>query len=168
MTGKIDVREIVSDHLATLVNDGTGKRSWIDYFVFFAVPAAIAAACYYYGVTFKDATPAIVITALSIFAGLLINVLVLIYTISRSSTATTSAFEVSEAKFLRQTFANISFAILTAIIAIIVLVVALFFDGLALQIVSAVLIFLLANFVLTMLMTVKRIHIALSSRFLRT
>ena len=167
MTSKINISQIFMDHMDTLRNEGTDEISKIDLSIFIGVPLLFALAYYVLGWSLsKDATN-LIITGMSIFAGLMINVLVLIYTVALNTKTETETAEEAyvEKRFLRQIFANISFSISTSVL-IVVILGASFFLGLRTQnVLSTAAIFLLGNFLLTLLMTLKRLHIPLSKRF---
>jgi hypothetical protein len=82
MTSKINITQIVRDHVATLKNEGTGKFSFFDIVIFVVLPFALALIYYAFGWTFSENATSRVVTGMSIFAGLMINVLVLIYTVA--------------------------------------------------------------------------------------
>lgn len=162
MSSKINIICIISDHIDTLVDEGSGSVSKTDYITFFAVPLACGIGGYFLSVPIDKDIAAGAISALSIFAGLLINVLVLIYTIkSGNSHDEKTAIEV---KFLRQIFANLSFAILIAVATTIVLVLIPAAQSFA-KILTSVAVAFSANFVLTLLMALKRLHLLLRERF---
>lgn len=167
MISKINISEIFVDHFATLKNESTGKISASDIAVFLISPLLLAGASYYLVWSFSETATNLVITGMSIFAGLMINVLVLIYTValntqSKNSTEAESAIE---RRFLRQIFANISFSICISVFIVVLAGVAFFVSATSKQILTAITIFLLGNFLLTLFMILKRLHILLTRRF---
>jgi hypothetical protein len=167
MSSKIDITQIAMDHLATLRNERTGRISIVDLAIFIGVPFLFAAAYYVCGWSLsKDATN-LIITGMSIFAGLMINVLVLIYTVALNTKTEDETVEeaIVEKRFLCQIFANISFSISTSVLIVIILGLSFFLGANIQNAISAVAFFLLGNFLLTLLMTLKRLHILLSKRF---
>lgn len=167
MSSKINISQIVFDHLATLRNESTGKISATDILMFLLVPLLLAVISYWWGWSLsKDATN-LVVTAMSIFAGLMINVLVLIYTVALNTKPDEETVEEAELekRFLCQIFANISFSICTSVLIVVVLSFSYFLEAKAQLVVSSIACFLLGNFLLTLLMTLKRLHILLSRRF---
>lgn len=167
MSSKINISQIVVDHLATLRNESTGKISAMDLLIFLLVPLVLAVISYLMGWSLsKDATN-LVVTAMSIFAGLMINVLVLIYTVALNTKPDEETVEeaILEKRFLRQIFANISFSICTSVLIVVILSFSYFLEARAQLVVSSVAYLLLGNFLLTLLMTLKRLHILLSKRF---
>jgi hypothetical protein len=167
MSSKINISQIAMDHLATLRNERTGRISALDLAIFVLMPFLLALAYYFLGWSLsKDATN-LIITGMSIFAGLMINVLVLIYTVALNTKTESETAEeaVLERRFLRQIFANISFSISTSVLIVIILGLSFFVGSKSQSAVSAIAFFLLGNFLLTLLMTLKRLHILLSKRF---
>lgn len=167
MSSKINITQIVTDHLATLRNERTGKISAVDLAMFIGAPFVLAVAYYVLGWSLsKDATN-LIITGMSIFAGLMINVLVLIYTVALNTKVEDVTAEEAflEKRFLRQIFANISFSISVSVLIVIVLGLSFFVEARTQKAISAFAFFLLGNFLLTLLMTLKRLHILLSKRF---
>jgi len=169
MSSKINVTDILSDHYATLRNESTAKISILDLFVFLGAPFSLGIILFIKRFEISDAAVTTIITAMSIFAGLLINVLVLIYTVSQGVdqlTATRGKEDVeAEKRFLREIFANISYAVLISIVSVIALVMVDWADAFAKRLLSAVIAVLVAHFVLTLMMAIKRIHILLTGRF---
>jgi hypothetical protein len=167
MSSKINISQIVMDHVATLKNERTGKFSSLDLGIFLVLPIGLAAAYYGCGWKFSESATGLVITGMSIFAGLMINVLVLIYTVALNTrTADETAEEaIIERRFLREIFANISFSITTSVFIVIIVGFTFFAGDKTQRVLSSLAVFLLCNFLLTLLMTLKRLHILLTKRF---
>jgi hypothetical protein len=163
---KIDIRSIVQDHLRTLIAYDSGKTSRGDVALFYLVPIVIAVGLALGGVTLDPTAVNILITALSIFTGLLLNLLLLIHGLIRKGV---DAGIPDERIVLRQLYCNISYNILIAIVALMpLLAITIFPHHLAVVRGSSVIIyFLVANFVLTLLMILKRVHALLTSEFRR-
>lgn len=166
---KINIVDIVRDHFATLKDERTRKLSLLDLFIFFGLGVIAAVISYAKCLLLEENTISVMITALSIFAGLLINVLILIYTVSQRPQASGDQIETQRAelerRFLREIFANLSFAILMAVLCVILLVAVIFFTGNVAAVLSALVAMLIVDFLLTLLMSLKRIHILLTNRF---
>nr|WP_314095178.1 hypothetical protein [uncultured Shinella sp.] len=161
MTSKIDLRAIVHDHFATFKDEATGKNSILDFVVMVGLPVVVAIGSAIAGFHVPDEHVGTLISAFAIFGGLLFNVLVLIY--SFSSGAETP--DVIREKLVQQSFANISFAVMTSLLAVMLLVLLLFVGGLGQSIVESIIYFVGLNFILTMLMVLKRMHILLRGKF---
>ena len=106
---KIDVRDIVVGHLKTLRDASTSKASAYDYVLFYVVPIVPALALVYFGVKLTDGTIAVLATALSILAGLLFNLLVLLHTLTWEKRGDPFDREVDE--LMAQLHVNIAYAI---------------------------------------------------------
>jgi hypothetical protein len=168
MSTKINITQILLDHLATLKNESTGQLSVLDIGIFFGLPTVLAILYYVFGGIFSESATSLIVTGMSIFAGLMINVLVLIYTVALNTRTADETLEEAfvERRFLREIFANISFSITTSVLIVVVVSFSFFAPAKAQGLLSAVAVFLLVNFLLTLMMTLKRLHILLTKRFL--
>lgn len=79
---KINVRHIVSEHVETLREYGSNRRNWPDFLVFYALPIIALILMLAYGIQLTDSTIDVLATALSVLAGLLFNLLVLLHTLT--------------------------------------------------------------------------------------
>jgi hypothetical protein len=166
MLVKIDIRDIVSDHLKTLTNFNTGKRSVGDVLLFFVVPLGLGIGLATLDFRLNATTANGLITALAVFAGLLFNLLVLVHGLLRAATDTPRFKE--ERQLIREIYANISFAILISLGAIIVLLACLFPGPRWAWITGSIAAyFLIGNFLLTLLMVLRRVHTVLKLEFKR-
>ena len=164
MLAKIDIRDIVRDHLATLVDYRTQKSSGLDYVLFFVVPAVAAAGLMYVKVGLTDTAVNVLITALSIFAGLLFNLLVLIASLVDKRSAPTG--ESDARQVMKSIYANIAYSLLVSLLTLLPLgVFATLNDALAKKIAMAVSYYFIGHFALTLLMVLKRMHVLLSFEF---
>ncbi|MBB5041944.1 hypothetical protein [Shinella fusca] len=163
MTSKIDLRAIVQDHFATFKDEATGKFSALDFAVMVGFPIAVAVGSAVAGFHIPDGHVGTLISAFAIFGGLLFNVLVLIYSFSSGEEEPDPVRE----ELVQQSFANISFAVMSSLLAVMLLVVLLFVGGIGQIIIEAVIYFVGLNFLLTMLMVLKRMHILLRGKFTR-
>jgi hypothetical protein len=161
VTSKINLSTIFSDHLATLRDEGDVKLSATDLFVMFGIPALAALGSIFFGFHIPNTHIGTLISAFAIFGGLLFNVLVLIYSFSSGE----NRRDENGQRLVRQSFANISFAVMSSLLAVILLVILLFSSGVFQIIVEGMIYFVGINFILTMLMVLKRIHILLRANF---
>lgn len=153
MLSKINISDIIINHTATLKNDNTKKTGIDDYFTFLLIPIILTSILLYFKVVLSDEALNIVITTLSIFVGLLFNVIVLIFDIiKRDSTKKVKNV------VLKELLANISFTILISIIAIIFTVLTFINNDVAKMVFTGLVYFLLSIFVFTVLMVLKRMH----------
>lgn len=164
MSTKLDPSEIIKEHLSTMNNESTGRVSPVDVFVFFVAPVVAAALIMLLNCKgFDSSSVGIWIGALSILAGLMINVLVLLYTVK--AVGPTEDEENDQIDLIKQVNANLLFSVLVALFAIVLLCIVAVLDGIAERFVSAVIIALLINFTLTILMTLKRLKALVDLRF---
>lgn len=166
MSSKIDVRDLVRDHMATLVDRRTGKSSKLDLAVFFVLPLAVASVLALRDWTLSHEASSILITALSIFAGLLFNLLVLVHGLIRREDPLRQA---DERVLVKQIYANISYATLVSLSALLPLVGQALWDsgGWPGRVLSFIGYFLIGNFLLTLYMILKRVHTLLGNEFSR-
>jgi hypothetical protein len=87
---KINVWPIVVDHWKTLRDYGSSSASMRDMLWFTGVPVATAGLLLYHRVLLSTDAVSVLITALSIFAGLLLNLLLLTHNIIAGSAAASS------------------------------------------------------------------------------
>ena len=164
MLDKIDVRDIITDHYRTLVDDATKKRAKLDYVLFLGLPLAAAMASVYGSVVVTDTAVNVLITALSILAGLLLNVLVLIHTVSQRFTVPTGPSDGK--RFLQEIYANIAYCIFVSIASMAPLLGQVLLCPTsggcgAKDWTSPTALFLTSHLFLTLLMVLKRLHILL-------
>ena len=163
MFSKINVTEIVKDHLDTLRDYATGKIMIGDIIIFFIFPL-LAALFVVFILQFllTDAAANVLVTSLSVFSALLFNLLLLIYDIIRKEERHQKPKN-KMPKFLKEIYSNISFSILIAVICIAILLLTFldisnqYFN----HFLSFTVYFLVSLFILTLFMILKRIHVLL-------
>ena len=162
--GKINLADILHEHFATLIDTNTDKSSLTDRLLFFVGPAIPVAVMVVYSVKLTEGTISVLGTALSILAGLLFNLLVLLHTLTMPHRG--QPFDRSVALLQRQLHANVAYAILVALIALVPLVVASYFGPLDLRrsVTGYIAIYLAIHFALTMGMILKRMDTLLQER----
>lgn len=164
MFDKINVWMIVGDHLKTLREFRSDKTSAGDVILFLIIPLLIALGLVL-PLGFRLDVDAInaLITSLSVFSGLLFNLLLLIYDLLVKENAEEDPSRLRR-MFLGQIYAHISFTILTAVLSIsLLLLLFIRMDLPALTMtVHVIVLFLIINFILTMLMILQRVHILIS------
>jgi hypothetical protein len=170
---KLNVSGIVKEHFDTLYDYRTGRRSVGEIVVFVGLPVALGAAGVWKAFRFDTNVLNGMLAAFAIFAGLLLNLLMLAWGFvvdPRFSGADAGAQ--LRRRFLREIHQNLSFAILVSIAVVVLSLAGLFFtkdprsEGTPWPL-TFLLHVLLANFVLTLLMVLKRIHSLLSEEFKR-
>lgn len=154
MAYKIDIRIIVKDHLKTLVNDADGKPDWRDYLFFLIIPLIIPAFLVYYDIRIEKDFINSMISGLSIYVGLSLNLIMLLFEIVQKKD--TSNFKKDVAKELT---ANLSFNVLLSILAIIFSVVTLFDKYHCLRLISNyTTFFILVQMFFLLLLILKRMY----------
>ncbi|AZO35530.1 hypothetical protein EOA27_21940 [Mesorhizobium sp. M2A.F.Ca.ET.037.01.1.1] len=153
---------IVRDHFATLKDEGTDKVSVADYLVMLGAPIALALLAWALGFSIPDAYVGTLVSVFAIFAGLLFNVLVLIYSFADSSRGANKELR---DRLLRQSFSNISFTIVSSLVIVFLLTSLLFTCGITQRILETLATAIAINFFLSLLMVLKRIHVLLRDKF---
>ena len=152
---KINVKTIIKDHIRTLVNSKSQQADTSDWFTFFLLPSVFSFLWIWFDILLTTEYVDIIVSALSIFVGLLFNVVVILF-----DTIRTQKIRLSKLWVVRETISNISFSILLSIISI----------GLALStqlpwgryfkiIIHFFTYFLLLEFAITLLMVLKRMYV---------
>lgn len=154
---KINIKNIVTSHWETLVNDNTKKQSFDDYLTFIIVPIIISGFLVAFRCFLKDTAINILITTLSIIIGLLFNVIVIIFDIVKRNNR-----QKIKNKILEQLLANISYTIVISIFTIIVTLFT-YIDNEIVRLVTNFIIYsVLVHFLFTVLMILKRMYIIFS------
>ncbi len=166
MLTKISIKDIILDHLSTIKNDNSKKMEFKDVFVFFIIPLIFPALMLYTKSYLKTGIIDTLITIFSIFVGLLLNVLVVIFDIIQKGKS------IIMKRLIKETFSNISFTILLSIFTILTLIICRLADKSECELTvawectrivsNAISYYFLILFLLTLLMIVRRIHIILS------
>lgn len=152
-SSKINVGDIVSDHFKTLVNHNSKKAGFDDWLSFFIIPLAITILIYFISPIFSRDVSDTLITILSIFIGLLINVVVLLFDIIKRDKESKIKDEL-----LKQTLTNISYTILVSILGIIMILATYIDNCFIRKFFSCLTYFVVAHILVTLLMVLKRIY----------
>lgn len=173
MIEKIDIRQIVADHLRTLRAPGDERLSTEDLAVFFGIPlfAGLLYLSFSGGQQGDNKIDEVLVASFSVFAALLLNIQVFLLSFQlpasqRSDDPDLGAedralLEAQEAKrrtFYRELFANISYSILLAMGIVFVTLIAIFCHVDQSRVVKLVQFVLIMHFTLTLLMVMKRVH----------
>jgi len=168
---KIDVSEIVKDHIKTLSDHASGKLLWWDLMLFFGVPIALGLVAPWKGIQLRAIAVTGVLTASSLFVALLLNLLVMVLTYLRATQGDPTDQDVQLRKrFLRQIATNLSFSIVVALALVSAAIVGLFGlgDDQELRIGRVPTFFLIvmaSMLVLNLLMIVRRIYVLIQNEF---
>lgn len=132
--GKINLVKIIVEHIATLKRFDNNKYSKPDVFLFIVLPLIVALTLILFNIRLTDNLITVFITAFSIFAALLFNLLFLIYDLVtknnsekdkcyKEETGQPSKIELTlKEKMLKETYVNISYSITIAIFLLILLI----------------------------------------------
>lgn len=149
---KVNVLSIIKDHYKTFYNARTNKVSIIDIITFTVTPlivAVVLVCCFKLSLISHINS---LITVYSIFAGLLLNFLVLIVGVKKKDSENYN-------KLIIETITNTSFAILLTLFNVVLLCIMEYITlQVIIQILTVVIIFLSLVFVFTVLMILKRIY----------
>lgn len=195
MFEKINILSIFAEHISTFKKYGSDKYSMSDIFIFLVLPAILAFILLFIcNIYLKGNLITILVTSFSIFAALLFNLLLLIYdVVSKHNKDGDGISEKTKKgrnltlkeKLLKETYVNISFNITISVISIILLITLYFItEAPSLEIYkinifslvlcplqyliylfSFLVYYFLIQFMLTLLMVIKRINILLSKEF---
>lgn len=168
---KIDPSPIISEHIGTLYDNRTGKRSALEIVLFFGVPLGVAAiAVWTYGIRIRVGALTAILAASAIFIGLLPNLLVLVLTFLEKVKGESSDQVLQTRKrFMRQIAAHVSFSFVISLLLASVAITALLLLPTENQSNGPVLTFVLIAgsvcLLLTLLMLIRRMHILIVSEF---
>ena len=150
---KINVWKVIKSHFKTLVNHNTKKPGWDDWCIFLIAPIVIALLIVFFEKDASTNTVNLIITSLSIFVGLLINVLVLIFSLLQKEKDSKIKIIV-----LKETIINITYVIIISVVTMI-LCFCMNIEGYYFKIIITFLIYLFTiHFILTLMMIVKRMY----------
>lgn len=178
MSSKVNIFGIVKGHIATL-SDPAGKISWMDIVTFFAMPGVAAIIGVMAGYNLNKDVASMLVNFGAIFTALLLSVLVLVYDQENKlrSSSDRDLFYGKKCELLGQLYFNICFSIISSLVLIALCLGHTVLDGVvhklafrevcypidyARYIVTPLIVFVVANLMLTILMVVKRIHAILT------
>lgn len=169
---KINVLPVAAKHLETLSNYGEETRSWTDYALFFGVPLIAGGFLVVIGFGFRTDAVNGFLNAFAIFTGLLLNVLVLVFTLAAASTPLNIDLRMRK-ELLRQVFVNICFALIISVGVVCTAIVALSYmrsnpGAVTGKIATLLLAAFTLNFVMTLLMIIKRMYYLLDKELERS
>jgi hypothetical protein len=167
MMQKVDVIPIIRGHFATLTNlrEGGISAKEVCFFIGPPIAAGIALVCIRFGFRI-DAVNGF-LNAFAILTGLLLNLLVLVFSLSATSDRADGQLR---KKILKEVFTNVCYCILVAIAVVgTALTDVSYMRSTPYAVTGPISTFLLAsltlNFVLTLLMIMKRMYKLISSEF---
>lgn len=158
---KINVNEIFISHLKTLKNYRQTSYSVADIFIFFVFPIFTSAVVVFLNFRLTKDFAGILINFFAILAGLLFNLLVLVYEVISKAVKQGNSYQenVLSLDRLEEISANISFEIVLSIFSLILLTISVaFLEGIPNIVLSFVVFYLVSLFILTLFMILKRVH----------
>lgn len=170
---KLNLLNIVLEHIGTLRKDGASRISALDIFTFYGIPASASIAAYYYCFYLDNGAISLTVTVFSIFAALLLSVQVALYSVSsREMKAPDDPKKLSHhnkqmgerKKLLKEVNINISYLLLLSVIFLTLAILFYVFSFPKRMEASAVS-FLYLHFFMTLLMVVKRASIVFSKEY---
>lgn len=168
MSSKLNISQIVLDHIKTLRAFKSQNVSKIDVFVFYIFPLIIAFTLSYFGSTAFEKTYSLLSTSFSIFAALLFSLLAIIYMLhqywtnpSNGGTALNKQIE-RKRELLSQTFSNVSYCILICVVNVVTIVVVSSTSVVGEKVEAFVVYYLSIHFLFTLLMVLKRMHLLIA------
>ncbi len=167
---KIDVSRIIVAQIRTLRDNRNQKYSIPDLVLFYGVPLVLCGIAPHFKWKFSGDVLNALLAAFSIFAGLLLNLLILVYTFSSQSNHP-NALAKTRTAVIKELHDNIAYSILVSIVIVVVTMISVAYlkidDAVTTpkftnRWVTGIIIFLTLNFILTLLMILKRIYIMLN------
>ena len=162
MNSKPGFRAVIKDHFATLVVGDTSKRSLLDFVLFYLVPIIVGVVLVKFNLIFGRSLGYALIIALSVFAGLLFNVLLWILNIASKTRSENEKLSANSLRFLKGICSNVAYAVLISLLTIGAILLHFGFLSLNLKIglhlTSFFVYAMCGNFMLTMLLVLKRLY----------
>lgn len=158
---KIDIQEIFTSHCKTLKNYKQNSYSTADILIFFVFPSVLSFVVVFADFRLNKEVVGILINVSAIFAGLLFNLLVLIFDVISKAVKQVDSFQenILTLDRLEEISSNVSFEIVLSILNLLLLVISVaFFEGIPNIVFSFVVFYLVTLFTLTLFMILKRVH----------
>jgi hypothetical protein len=168
MASLIGIKIIIDKHFETL-NDENANHKEI-FFIFALLPLIIALVFIYFHKFLTNDSINALITAFSIFTGLLLNVILILFTIvTKPDQSVETTTTKNRKRLLEHLYANSIYALLISTLILVLLIIAIIWNVentcLLLIILSSVVYFGLTHFILTLFMVFKRLFILLFTQF---
>ncbi len=162
MNSKPSFRALVKDHFATLVVGDTSKRSLLDFVLLYLVPIIVGVVLVKFKLIFGRSLGYALIIALSVFAGLLFNVLLWILIIASKTRPENEELSANSRRSLKEIGSNVAYAVLISLLTIVAILLHFGFLSLnlksGLHLTSFFVYAMCGNFILTMLLVLKRLY----------
>lgn len=166
MNSQPGFRALVKDHFATLVVGNSSKPRLLDFVLLYLVPITVGVVLVKLNLIFGRSLGNALIIALSVFAGLLFNVLFFILNIA-IKTSEGENLSADGVRILKEIGSNVGYIVLISLLTIITSLLHLGFLSLNLRIglhlTSFFVYAMCGNLMLTLLMVLKRLYRVLMS-----
>ncbi|MGP6220959.1 hypothetical protein [Caldiplasma sukawensis] len=170
MSSKFSVFRIVVDHFNTLYdykksNDDKIARDYLSIFINFILPLLVAVLFIWFRIFIKQSEFTVILTAYSVFAALLLNLMILVFSIvNREREKPSEKRDTKKINLLRETYENIQFTVLISVLIIFLILLMLFIpsDYYLVAIFSFWVYYLIFVFLVTLFMVLKRTHAIMS------
>lgn len=174
---KIDVRDIIFDHLSTLRDDRLNRLSLVDFSTFYVIPGILTYFLAEDVGTLAENFYGIAISVFAIFAALLFSVQVALFSINQreitnsllpkeKSGGRTAEILRTRKTLIREVNANISYLILIASLGVAMLLAFTLTKHIA-GFRTVATIYLISHFVLTIILVVVRMHTLFDEEYRR-
>ncbi|EOU1903033.1 hypothetical protein GZ979_001275 [Clostridium perfringens] len=148
---KVNVTDIIKKHISTLKLFGGNKIEKNDINLFFIMPIFIALLILMY-INIDDTRIGIIVTAFTIFIGLLFNILAILLAFDGERNRKL------DREYMRQVLYNVSFSIIVAIVVIVISMLRFInFKCYIYYVLDFILIYLVCVFILSLFMVLKRL-----------
>lgn len=163
MSHKVNVLPIVQAHLATLRNRATGRKSFLDLGVFLGAPTGLAILAVVRDFHLHAIALNALVSSFSLFATILLNLIVLLFNFIQSSERTNADPYLSQRRLLlREINANICYTVVMSVAIVATSLVVLGYmkheDDTAGAVPTFFLVAGFTSFILNILMIVKRMY----------
>jgi hypothetical protein len=167
---KADIFPIIKAHFATMSSARTGRPMLEDYLFFFGIPIVIGAVLDAFGFGFRVDAVTGFLNAFAILTGLLLNLLVLVFTISVTTSGSERVDLQLRRRVLKEIFTNVCYCIVVAVVATGTALTALSYmrsipGAQSGKVATFLLCALTTNFVFSLMMILKRMYKLISTEF---
>ena len=169
---KFNVGDVISNHLKTLKDQRKNKYSLYDIVFSFVAPLVIAILLSSFGHPITTSSVGVIVTAFSVFAAFLLNILVVLFTMferAKDDNGDSQKSYNSDLKriVIKETYHNISFALLLSIFIVVLMILLILLPSIYLltDLLAGIGDFLIFIFIATILLILKRINAIISKEF---
>ena len=166
MSTKFSISGIIKDHINTLYKYDNKGRDWISIVIDLILPFIIAIILIVFRIIIIRSEFNVILTAFSIFAALLLNLMILIYSImNKEKSKDEKQQDHQKLKLLKETYENIHFTVLISVIIIFLILIMLFipFNICIELLLSFIVYYFIFTFIFTLFMILKRMRAIMSN-----